>query len=213
MTAQQLAHGDLQGYLHKVISNLHIAPQSINVEFIESVLLQDSEWVLSQLKQLRKLGVQLYIDDFGTGYSSLSYLQTLNANALKIDRSFVQNMFHGYEGYELVKTILQIAHSLQMAVVAEGVETIEQYLALRDLGCDFLQGYFIAQPLAAADAQTLLEQSLQGQAPYQHKLDNTAIAYNPPEVSFSKAASTSAVPQSISSMPQLSGKETIEKKR
>ncbi|MEM7737109.1 MAG: EAL domain-containing protein [Deinococcota bacterium] len=177
MTTQQLAHDDLVNHISDVVSETHVAPESINVELIESMLLQDSEWVLAQLGHLRELGVQLYIDDFGTGYSSLSYLQTLNANALKIDRSFVQNMSRGHEGYELVKTIVQIAHSLQMTVVAEGVETTEQYLALCELGCDFLQGYYISKPLLATEAQVFLEQSLRGQAPYQHELTTSSPAF------------------------------------
>lgn len=171
MTTQQLARDDLVQHINDVVGDSQIAPGSINVELIESMLLQDSEWVLAQLAHLRELGVQLYIDDFGTGYSSLSYLQTLSANALKIDRSFVQNMSLGDEGYELVKTILQIAHSLHMTVVAEGVETAAQYMALRELGCDFLQGYYISKPLSAEDAEVFLEQSLRGQTLYQRNLN------------------------------------------
>jgi len=162
MTTQQLMQSDLLAQVSAVFADTGVDPQFIKFELTESMLLKNDEQVIARLKALREMGVELYIDDFGTGYSSLSYLQTLSADALKIDRSFVQNLTLGEEGFELVRTIVNIAQSLHMSVVAEGVETFEQYTTLRDLGCDYLQGYYIAQPLTPSDAQQFIVAALNG---------------------------------------------------
>jgi EAL domain-containing protein (putative c-di-GMP-specific phosphodiesterase class I) len=98
----------------------------------------------------------LHIDDFGTGYSSLSYLQRFDADALKVDRSFVTKMSDSKDSAELVRTIVNMAHNLGMKVVAEGVETAEQYTLLRALGCEYVQGYLFSKPVPAAAAALLL---------------------------------------------------------
>jgi EAL domain-containing protein (putative c-di-GMP-specific phosphodiesterase class I) len=92
------------------------------------------------------MGVSIAIDDFGTGFSSLSYLSRLSVDTLKIDRSFVQDMTTGQQGAALVATIINLAHSLKLKVVAEGVETVEQSAMLRSMGCDELQGYLFGKP-------------------------------------------------------------------
>lgn len=162
MTTQQLMQRDLLEYVSSVFADTGVDPHFIKFELTESMLLQHDEQVLARLQALRDMGVELYIDDFGTGYSSLSYLQTLSADALKIDRSFVQNLTLGEEGFELVRTIINIAQSLHMSVVAEGVETFEQYATLRDLGCDFLQGYYMAGALTPDAAQTFMAAAAAG---------------------------------------------------
>ena len=108
------------------------------------------------LQQLRDLGVQLSIDDFGTGYSSLSYLHRFPIDTLKIDRSFVTQMTDNSENAEIVRTIVTLARSLDMAVVAEGVETADQLRQLGELGCDYGQGYLFSRPVGAGQAAALL---------------------------------------------------------
>jgi len=108
------------------------------------------------LQQLRALGIDLGVDDFGTGYSSLSYLHRLPISSLKIDKSFVKGMVEKREHAEIVKTILTLARSLGIRVVAEGVETLEQLAELRRLKCDAGQGFFFSKPAEVEIAETLL---------------------------------------------------------
>ena len=119
----------------------------------------DAELTLATLDRLKKMDIQLEIDDFGTGYSSLSYLQRLPFHILKIDRSFVSDLSSGKGSLDIVKAILQLAHSFRMEVIAEGVETEEQLSCLRELGCDYLQGYLFSQPVCAAEAERLYRSS------------------------------------------------------
>jgi EAL domain-containing protein (putative c-di-GMP-specific phosphodiesterase class I) len=114
------------------------------------------------MARLRELGVTLSIDDFGTGYSSLSYLKRLPVDKLKIDRSFVQDMHQSAESMTMVKTIIDMAHSLRLQVIAEGVELQEQLDGLRAAGCDQIQGFYYSKPLdAEACAAYLREHAAQ----------------------------------------------------
>ncbi len=126
---------------------------ALKLELTESSLVEDPAAAAGVLRALKKREVQVYLDDFGTGYSSLSTLHRLPLDALKIDRSFVGGMDGGttgaHKGAEIVRTIVALARSLGVRVVAEGVETREQLAALHDLGCDFAQGYLIGRPLPA----------------------------------------------------------------
>ena len=186
MTTQQLMQSDLLAYVSKVLAETGADPHFLKFELTESVLLKHDKQVLARLAALREMGIELYIDDFGTGYSSLSYLQTLNADALKIDRSFVQNMVLGEEGFELVRTIVNIAQRLHMSVVAEGVETVEQYAILRDLGCDFLQGYYIAQALTPSKAQQFITAVLEGNVDYTASAPKLTDNHQTPIVAHAK---------------------------
>jgi EAL domain-containing protein (putative c-di-GMP-specific phosphodiesterase class I) len=122
----------------------------------ESSLIPEIGIALEVLGSLRRLGVSLLMDDFGTGYSSLSYLHSFPIDVLKIDRSFVGRMTDGEQPLQIVRTIIELARVLGMDVVAEGIETAEQYRLLRDLGCRFGQGFLFARPLAADQVTQLL---------------------------------------------------------
>lgn len=136
----------------------HGAPLSrLRLEITESSVMEDADRVLPVLHGLRALGVQLSIDDFGTGYSSLAYLQRLPVNELKIDRSFVAEADRSVDARALLKTIIDLGHSLKMIVTAEGVERIEEQDLLIELGCDQAQGYLISRPLAPDAARHYLE--------------------------------------------------------
>ena len=131
---------------------------SLVFEVTESELMVDADRAARTLTRLASLGSAVSIDDFGTGYSSLSCLSTLPVNELKIDRSFVSNMHTHKENLTIVRSIIDLAHNLEMSVVAEGVETLEDWNTLADLGCDYAQGYYISRPLPADD---LISWSLQ----------------------------------------------------
>jgi diguanylate cyclase (GGDEF)-like protein/PAS domain S-box-containing protein len=162
LSSQQFAHPDLVGYVRGILEETGAQPEHLNLEITESVMMQNSRAVTETFAQFKALGVKLYLDDFGTGYSSLSYLQSLPIDSLKIDRSFIHNITVGTERAELVKTILAMAQTLRLNVVAEGVETEAQRARLLALGCAYGQGYLFAQPLATAEASAFLETVYRG---------------------------------------------------
>lgn len=136
------------------------AASDLKLEITERTLMDQTETVAQVLSQLRDLGVGLHLDDFGTGYSSLSYLQHLPVSTLKIDRSFVERMTESAESAELVRTVVAMAKTLELEVVAEGIETPEQLRALQELGCDYAQGHLLSKPLPLAGLEQLLRAPL-----------------------------------------------------
>ena len=133
-----------------------LAPTGIDLEITESLIMEDIQHTIGKLESVRKLGVRIAIDDFGTGYSSLAYLARLPVETLKIDRSFVVTMLKDANTATLVQTIISLAHSLKLKVVAEGVDAEEQAQLLRLLRCDEMQGYLFSKPLPAAQLAPLL---------------------------------------------------------
>jgi diguanylate cyclase (GGDEF)-like protein len=133
-----------------------VHPNTVRLEITESVTIRDADRTVEILKSLRAIGVRVSMDDFGTGYSSLSYLHKLPFDTLKIDRSFVMGLQQKSGGREIIRTILALAQSLQMEVVAEGAETIAHVEQLREMGCGYAQGYFFSPPLDQQEALRLL---------------------------------------------------------
>jgi EAL domain-containing protein (putative c-di-GMP-specific phosphodiesterase class I) len=140
----------------EVLRETGLLPAALRLEITESVLLDDHELARGVLTRLRGLGVGLKIDDFGTGYSSLAYLAQLPFDTLKIDRSFTLQLQGGDCNSEIVESILDMAHSLGMQVVAEGVERNDQLTRLISMGCEFGQGFFFSKPVSAEDAERLV---------------------------------------------------------
>jgi EAL domain-containing protein (putative c-di-GMP-specific phosphodiesterase class I) len=132
-------------------------PPGIDLEITESLLMEDIDGNIRKLQQLRELGIEIAIDDFGVGYSSLSYLARLPVQTLKIDRSFLAAILDESDTMMLVQTIISLAHSLKLKVIAEGVESEEQAKLLRLLGCDEMQGYLISRPVPFEQMSALLE--------------------------------------------------------
>jgi EAL domain-containing protein (putative c-di-GMP-specific phosphodiesterase class I) len=123
----------------------------LGIEITESAVMGDTAAVIATLAELKALGVKLSLDDFGTGYSSLAYIKNFPIHTLKIDRSFVTDMAESVTDQAIAKTIITLAHSLGMNVVAEGVETVEQFEALRAFGTDSIQGFLFSRPLSSAE--------------------------------------------------------------
>jgi EAL domain-containing protein (putative c-di-GMP-specific phosphodiesterase class I) len=133
------------------------------LELTETVLLADLPAVAVEAERLRDLGVRVSIDDFGTGYTSLAHLQHLTVDEIKIDRSFIQQMPGGRDS-SLVRMVTELGHHLGVSIVAEGVETDEQLAALRDVGCDSVQGFLIARPLAVEHLATWRQEQASDEA-------------------------------------------------
>lgn len=146
LSSRQLSCIDLAAQIEQILQETGLAAEFLKLEITESAAMNNAEIGKTILHQLRSLGVQLYIDDFGTGYSSLNRLYDLPLDVLKIDRSFVQQL-DSERGEYLVRAIANLARSLGIDVIAEGVETQEQVLKLQSLGCYRGQGYFFAKPL------------------------------------------------------------------
>jgi EAL domain-containing protein (putative c-di-GMP-specific phosphodiesterase class I) len=146
VSSRQLANCDLITQVEQILQETGLKSCNLVLEVTESAMMENAVTAKKTLEKLQSLGVLVYIDDFGTGYSSLSRLCELPLNVLKIDRSFVQKL-NSPSGNQVVQAITNLAHTLGLEVIAEGVETVEQFLKLQLLGCNQGQGYFFAKPL------------------------------------------------------------------
>ena len=146
LSPYQLGDDAIADHVAGALERSGLDPASLVLELTESALMRDTDTTLRSLFDMKRLGVRLAVDDFGTGYSSLSYLQRFPIDILKIDRSFLSDIDAGPVESSLARAIVRLAHTLNLAAVAEGVETRGQYDALRDVGCGFAQGYYFARP-------------------------------------------------------------------
>jgi EAL domain-containing protein (putative c-di-GMP-specific phosphodiesterase class I) len=147
----QFRERGIEYLIERVLRETGIPPQSLELELLESAVIDNTRTAHASLKYLQQLGVQLAIDDFGTGYSSLSYLRRLPVHRLKIDQSFIRHLGDGSSDDVIVRAIIGLGHSLNLKVVAEGVETRAQFDCLLRLGCDEVQGDFVANPMPAEE--------------------------------------------------------------
>lgn len=147
VSARQLAHLDFLATLDDVLKVTQCNPQYIELEITESSILENPEKMIALLSVIKSKGFNISIDDFGTGYSSLSYLKNLPIDKLKIDQSFIRNITHEHKNQTIVKTIISLAKGLGMSVLAEGVETEDEMLFLRNNGIDSIQGYYYHKPM------------------------------------------------------------------
>ncbi|NET28869.1 bifunctional diguanylate cyclase/phosphodiesterase [Okeania sp. SIO1I7] len=157
ISGKQFSQPNLILHIQRILQQTGINPQRLKIEITESVVMDNAESAITVLSQLQELGIQLSVDDFGTGYSSLSYLHRFPINTLKVDKSFVTNMGVNGENCEIVRAIITLAHSLGLDVVAEGIETEQQLTQLKNLGCEYGQGYLFSKPVDATRATTLLD--------------------------------------------------------
>jgi diguanylate cyclase (GGDEF)-like protein/PAS domain S-box-containing protein len=160
LSVRQFEDGDVAGMVAEVLAETGMPPGQLCLEMTESVLLTDTDENLARIVSLKALGVVLAMDDFGTGYSSLAYLRRFPMDVLKIDRSFVDRLGGETEDEALVRTIVRLGQRFGMHTVAEGIENETQLAILREMGCDFAQGYLLSRPLPVGDATELLERGL-----------------------------------------------------
>ena len=143
---KQFEKNEFLDLLKSLIEKYQINPTKLKLELTESLLIKNTQENLNKIKEINNLGISLSIDDFGTGYSSLSYLKQLSISELKIDQSFIQDIVIDSNDFIIVETILSIGNKFNLKVIAEGVETKEQYEKLLSMGCSFFQGYLFGRP-------------------------------------------------------------------
>ena len=147
----QISNTKIVAIIKDALQNSGLAPNKLIIEITESLVMEDLERGLQVLEAIRDIGVSVSIDDFGTGYSSLSYLKKFPISELKIDQSFLRGFPANDEDTAIVRAIIALAHSLDLYVTAEGVETQEQVNGLKNISCELLQGYYFSKPLAFDD--------------------------------------------------------------
>jgi EAL domain-containing protein (putative c-di-GMP-specific phosphodiesterase class I) len=157
LSPRQLTNPNLLADVSSALESSGLGAESLTLEITESAMMHDTEAAVARLTELKALGVSLAVDDFGTGYSSLSYLQRFPIDILKIDRSFVAGLDGDAEQSALARAIVRLAQTLQLYAVAEGVETESQLERLRELGCRYAQGYFLALPQDAESLRPVLQ--------------------------------------------------------
>ncbi|WP_395944520.1 EAL domain-containing protein [Brevundimonas sp.] len=149
----QLSHVDLPRLVHQILLETGLAPSRLELEITETAMISDLERTTHILRQLKLLGVSVAMDDFGTGYSSLSTLRAFPFDKIKLDRSFMSELDGGPQSAAIIRAVLALGESLEIPVLAEGVETMEQLTFLRDQGCDEVQGYLLGRPKPVADSR------------------------------------------------------------
>jgi diguanylate cyclase (GGDEF)-like protein len=157
LSARQLGHAGLPETVRAIVDAAGVDPGLLEFELTESMLMADPEGAVRILHELKRQGMRLSVDDFGTGYSSLAYLKRFPLDALKIDRTFVRDLPGDSDDAAITKAVISLAHSLNLKVVAEGVETVAHLDALRAYGCDEVQGYYIGRPVPAAECAAFLQ--------------------------------------------------------
>jgi diguanylate cyclase (GGDEF)-like protein/PAS domain S-box-containing protein len=156
LSARQFLQRDLVASIQAVLMESGLPPEYVELEITESTLMKYEETILYTIEQLKKMGVQFALDDFGTGYSSMGYLKKFQIDTLKIDQSFIRGIGTETDDSAIATAIITLAHALKMNVVAEGVETEEQYRFLEEKNCNEIQGYFTCRPMEAQKIEVLL---------------------------------------------------------
>jgi diguanylate cyclase (GGDEF)-like protein/PAS domain S-box-containing protein len=156
LSPRQFKHPLLVSDINRVLEETGLEPHSLKLEITESTGLDNTESTVTTLRELKAAGIQIAIDDFGTGYSALSYLKHYPVDSLKLDRSFISGLGRSLEDTAIIHAVIAFARTLSLKVIAEGIETAEQLAELRDLGCNWGQGYYFSKPLPASAARDLL---------------------------------------------------------
>lgn len=158
LSAHQFRKGDIADIVDRILESTGLPPHLLELELTESLIMEDLDKNIEILSDLRTRGLGLSLDDFGTGYSSLSYLKRFPVDTLKIDRSFIEELHISPDDAAITQAIIQMAHTMKMHVVAEGVEEETQFTILRDMGCDSIQGFLISRPVPEPEFAALLRQ-------------------------------------------------------
>lgn len=159
LSPRQFRNTKLVSFIKNTIEQSGVSPDHLELEITEGVLMSGLGYIDKAITNLSKLNISIAMDDFGTGYSSLSYLRNYPFNVLKIDRSFINDMSHDNADKELTNAAVAMAHAMKMKVVAEGVETEEQLKVLKDMGCDYAQGYLLGKPMTTSEFTDFIEKN------------------------------------------------------
>ncbi|KJZ53004.1 EAL domain-containing response regulator [Pseudomonas marginalis] len=162
VSGHQLIEGDLIADIARLLKQNQVEPHWLEVELTEGSLMENTQHTIASLQRLHTMGVKISIDDFGTGYSSLAYLRRFPIDTLKIDIAFIREVTSNPQDAAITRTIIELAHSLNLRVVAEGVETQAQLAFLKEAGCDQIQGYLFSRPLPVETLERLLLERLEG---------------------------------------------------
>ncbi len=156
ISVRHLMRNDFEKEIKTQLAESGISPDRLEIEITESIMIESIDKAMDSLEDLRKMGVQIAIDDFGTGYSSLSYLNSIPANLLKVDKSFIDTMNSSEKSKQYVAAIISLGHIMGYKVISEGVEEDDQLEVLRDIGCDYIQGYIWGRPLPQEEVRKLV---------------------------------------------------------
>ena len=161
LSAHQFKTLDVADVVAQIIKETPVSPRSIEVEITETAMMQHEKLAVEVLQRLKGIGITVSLDDFGTGYSSLSYLRQFPVDTVKIDRSFITELTTDPDDAAITAAIISMAKTLNLTIVAEGVETEEQLEILRGFGCDEMQGYLFSPPVPADEATLLLSENVE----------------------------------------------------
>jgi len=156
LSPRQFQHPTLVEDIDRILHQSGLASYHLELEITEGAVMADPDAARATMTKLREIGISLAIDDFGTGYSSLGYLKRFPVSVLKVDQSFVRGLGQDDQDSAIVRGVIALAHSLNLVVTAEGIETFEQLARLRELGCDHGQGYLLSRPLPGESLGSLL---------------------------------------------------------
>ena len=148
ISGKQFAQENLADRVAEILKETGVKPESLALEITESMIMDNIDIAVATMERLRAMGVHIHIDDFGTGYSSLSYLHLLPINALKIDRSFINKLTASGKNQEIILSIISLAKTMSLVVIAEGVEFDHHLTQLKELQCQFAQGFLFSEPMA-----------------------------------------------------------------
>lgn len=162
LTSEDFYQKDVKQFISEKLMETGLSPEWLEIELTESLAMKDIDFAVTQMQELRDIGLKLAMDDFGTGYSSLSYIQKMPITLLKLDKSFITLIEHDNVAREIVSAIIKIAKSKRINTIAEGVETDGQLAILEELGCDFIQGFLFEKPMNAASLTEYLRKSMYG---------------------------------------------------
>ena len=166
---------DLVEHMKDLIAEFDLSPDEFLLEITESAYTQDSTQIIDTVNKLRKAGFHIEIDDFGSGYSSLNMISTLPMDALKLDMEFMRNAFKERKNTKMLDAVIDIAYSLDVPTIAEGVETAEQMFALKEMGCDIVQGFYFSKPLPAEEFEPFLIERRDGRKGHMLDRDKEAV--------------------------------------
>lgn len=144
----------------QILQDTGISPNLLEFEITERIIMQNEKIVYDSIKDFKERGITFSLDDFGTGYASITYLKQFQFEYVKIDRSFIQNIHLDSQDAALTKAIIELAHGLRMKVVAEGIETVEQFNILQSFHCDEVQGYLYSKPLKAEQFESFMSKGI-----------------------------------------------------